>query len=212
SVFLLLTVIAVGASVMNWQLHRHVRRAEEAEDKANLRLYDSLVDQARATRRSGKAGQRFDSLRALSEAARLAQELGLGDDSAMQLRNEVIASLALTDVRVSQELSLEPSTRAGSWIACDPQLNHFAYPNSRGDMIVSRLSDGVEVARLPAQGRTLYGMRFSPDGQWLAILAYKLPENLKIHLLLWRWQHGMECQQLPFLVADRAFDFMPDST
>src|SRR5262249_4329509 len=127
SVLLLLTVIAVGASGMSWQLHRHLVRAEEAEDRANLRLYDSLVVQARASRRSGKTGQRSDSLHALSEAAHLAQELGLDDDSTMQLRNEVIASLALTDVvRVSREVSLEPSTRAGTWIACDPQLNHFA--------------------------------------------------------------------------------------
>src|SRR5262249_6607504 len=41
SVLLLLTVIAVGASGMSWQLHRHLLRAEEAEDRANLRLYDS---------------------------------------------------------------------------------------------------------------------------------------------------------------------------
>src|SRR5262249_56107470 len=58
SILLLLTVIAVGASGMSWQLHRHLLRAEEAEDRANLRLYDSLVDQARSKQRSGKAGQR----------------------------------------------------------------------------------------------------------------------------------------------------------
>src|SRR5262249_6127218 len=111
-----------------------------------------------------------------------------------------------------REVPLEPSTRAGSWIACDPELSHFALVKSHGDLVVGRLSDGVEVGRLPAEGRNLWNMRFSPDGEWLAILGYKFMEKRRIELLLlWRWRHGMQCQELPSLVWDRAFDFMPDS-
>src|SRR5206468_8605406 len=111
SVLLLLLVIAVGASRLSWQLQKNLQRAERAEDQANRRLYESLVTQARANRRSGKAGQRFDSLKALGEAAQLARELNFDGHSAMELRNEAIACLPFRDVAKLRPIAFATSTR-----------------------------------------------------------------------------------------------------
>ncbi len=205
SVLLLLTVIAVGASGMSWQLRRSLVRAEEAEDRANLRLYDSLVAQARATRHSGKVGQRFDSLQALGEAAALARELALGDQATMGLRDEAIASLALMDLRRISEMPC--GGVAGSGLACDPDVQYVARAGSDQDAVIVRVADGVEVARLPAAGRYFHSFRFSPDGQRLAILTPEGRTRSVNRLLLWDWKQGSRSYEIATTTFDRAFDF-----
>jgi WD40 repeat protein len=209
SVLLLLTIIALGASGMSWQLRRSLVRAKEAEDRANLRLYDSLVAQARATRHSGKVGQRFDSLQALGEAAALARELALADRATMELRNEAIASLALMDLRRISEMSCG-SGSAGSGLACDSDVQYVARAGSDQDAVILRVADGVEMARLPAAGRYFHGFRFSPDGQRLAILTPEGRTRSVNWLLLWEWKQGSRCSELASTTFDRTFDFTAD--
>src|SRR5258706_5758074 len=92
-VLLLLVAIAVGSTVEAIRLNAARRQASRAEKSATEKLRDSYLAQARAQRRSGQAGQRFDSLGAIRNAVAI--------QPSVELRNEAIASLALTDVRLT---------------------------------------------------------------------------------------------------------------
>src|SRR5262249_28118296 len=79
SLALLVTVTAVGTSVAALMLRAAQKATQDqldltqkAEQEGRRRLYRSLVDQARASRMSRRAGQRLGSLHALEEAATLA--------------------------------------------------------------------------------------------------------------------------------------------
>src|SRR5262249_29619667 len=73
----LLVVIAVGALISNFMLGTRLQRAEAAEQAGQRRLFDALVEKARAIRFSRRQGQRFDGLQAVSEAAAIARRLQL---------------------------------------------------------------------------------------------------------------------------------------
>src|SRR5262249_40599160 len=66
----LLVAVAAISSLWAW-------RARAAERTVNEQLFQSYLDQARASRQSGRMGHRFASLEALGKAARLAKSLGL---------------------------------------------------------------------------------------------------------------------------------------
>jgi serine/threonine protein kinase len=94
-------------------------RAVGAQGQATRRLYESLVAQARASRWSGRSGQRVESLRALAEASRLVRSLGLGADKlkaeVLSLRNDAIAAMALTDSRRSPGRPGRRRATTGAW-------------------------------------------------------------------------------------------------
>ena len=74
-------------------------RIRQAKDYATEKLWASYLAEARAMRASGRAGQRFDSLDAVRNAAAIRPDLAL--------RNEAIACLALSDLRVSKQAILK---------------------------------------------------------------------------------------------------------
>src|SRR5262249_5604497 len=80
------------------QRHRadaEAAHATRAEQETREQLRQSYLDQARANRWSGRAGRRFDSLEVLNKAAEIRPS--------PQLRNEAIACLAMTDLRLASE-------------------------------------------------------------------------------------------------------------
>lgn len=86
---LVLLVVLASAVVFSW---RASIRERAAAHEARAALWQTLLTQARASRHSGRAGQRFDTLAALRQAAEIRPT--------RELRNEAIAALALTDVRL----------------------------------------------------------------------------------------------------------------
>src|SRR5262249_55918733 len=121
--FLLLAVAAV-ASWDAWRLH--------GEQEATRRqLYGALVAQARAGRRSRRIGQRFDSLAALEQATELARQLRLPEQDFLELRNEVIACLALPDVRVAKEWDGWPE--GSTHVDFDEKLERYARVDRQGN-------------------------------------------------------------------------------
>ena len=101
-VALLVVLIALGSlgaalllrqernvALSNWD------RAEQAEQDALDKLWDSYLAQARAGRWSGRMGQRFNSLEALAKAAVMR--------ATPELRDEAIACMALADLRVVKQ-------------------------------------------------------------------------------------------------------------
>jgi WD40 repeat protein len=169
SVALLLLVIAVGASIATVLLRKELQRAEQAERDSQDKLWRSYLDQARAARFSRQAGQRFASLQALGEAAKIVRDLNLGREEILKLRNEAIACLALVDLRLVKRLRLKVELPLdGDKLACDDQLERYAFCDSKGHVLLRRLTDNQEVRRLRAPGPCAFPS-FSPDGRFLKV-------------------------------------------
>src|ERR1043165_8718319 len=109
-------------------------KAGKAGREAIHNLHASLIAQARATRQSGFAGQRFDALRALTQAAKI--------DPTLEVRNEAIAALAMTDLKFLRQIDYTGP-------ACfDANLSRCAVSGAGGEVHIVRMEDGVETARI----------------------------------------------------------------
>jgi serine/threonine protein kinase/WD40 repeat protein len=161
-----LLAIGVVATLDATRLRQQLQRTQQAEDEGRRRLFGALLHQARGSRRSRSIGRRFESLKTLDEAARLARELGLPESDFLELRNEVIACLALPDMQVAKEWDGWP---AGSRILdFDAALERYIRGNRRGTISVRRVADDAEVCSLQI-GRNDPWVYLSPDGRWLFV-------------------------------------------
>ncbi|MGI8482127.1 MAG: WD40 repeat domain-containing protein, partial [Chthoniobacterales bacterium] len=134
-------------------------RAVAAERERTEEPWNSYLAQARASRATGRAGQRFDSLAAIEKAARI--------HPSVETRNVAIASLALFDARVARSWPRMHSRNATS--AFDATLERNACEVANGAISIRRIADQQEIARLTGPGaRVEYIYAFSPDGQYLA--------------------------------------------
>ena len=166
ALLLALVVLAVG----NVRIGRERNQKEFAleatrasERRAKDQLFLALRNQAQARRYSRQMGQRFDSLAALAEAARIRPD--------EELRDDVIAALALPDVR-----------RGASWPGWPPEIKAMAFDNSyqryawgddKGLISIRSIPDNQELQQLvtgvgisPAKAASR--LLFSPDGRFLA--------------------------------------------
>lgn len=133
-------------------------RAVTAEREVQIAAH---LSQSRAFRASGRPGQRIDCLAELAKAARLDPSPRLRKE----LRDEAIAALQLTDVKLVREVSAQSSR---VWTVFDEQFKCFAQRGANAQMILFRTSDAQEVCRFQ-HGRLNDPWRFSPDGKWLAL-------------------------------------------
>ncbi len=150
--------------------------ATDAEREKTKQLALSRVREARAKRLSREVGQRFASLETLTKAIDLFRSRGELDQHLLELRNEVIACLALPDLRVAKEWDLDPQWSVP--LAFDPKLEHYVvadnqpvvtYAVNQGHLSVRRVADHQEVARLPGFKVQVVAAAFSPDGKFLAV-------------------------------------------
>src|SRR5439155_24881689 len=114
-------------------------RAESAERDTEHQLYNSLLEQARATVRSGEMGQRVRALDAIRRAAAIS--------NTSELRREVFAALALPDLRFERELSFSPEVNFGQ---LDPSFERIAVSRGKGPVEVRAVSGDRLLATLPA--------------------------------------------------------------
>ncbi len=182
----LTTILAVVSTFAAWTFHgqrdqigqqhdqisRDYERIQLAEAATRKNLYVALSAQARATRSGRQVGQRFDSLRAVHQAALIACELKLTPDHFDRLRDEAIASLALPDLRPTSDIIPRPPP--GVYCASfDPTMTRYALRFKDGTIQVRDLADNREVARFQARGdRRISALGFSPDGRYLASNHY----------------------------------------
>jgi serine/threonine protein kinase/WD40 repeat protein/Tfp pilus assembly protein PilF len=213
SVALLLVTIAGGSLRVAFLLHQEQEATQDqldltkkAEAKATLRLFHSLFNQARASRWSGRMGQRFQSLEALSQAAELLPTLHLEPKAKLELRNEAIACMVLPDLRTVKRWEGNPSSRGASF---DGNLEHYARSDSRGNISVLRVDDDQEIMNLPGPGEPAWIVRFSPNGQYLAAKYHHANMNNANQFLVWDWKRQERVLQAPSPIT--GFDFSPDS-
>jgi WD40 repeat protein len=168
-------------------------RAKRAEEKAvksansevkarglsEQRLYEAKLEEARAKRLSGVAGQRFESLAAISEAARIRRSPELSD--------EALACLALTDLRVRKSFQL-PSRWSAELARFDDRLELYAY-ETVGGISVRRVSNDEETAFLPVKEANpavtaLEWFRFDPTDRYLSACFGRYPFG-QFHWHVW---------------------------
>jgi WD40 repeat protein len=171
-------------------------RALAAEARRTDQLWESYLAQAHAVRLSHHAGQRFDSLKALSEAAKIRVTAGL--------RNEAIACLAMVDVRVDRPFGAAPDP--GCAIVVDLDVERYAVADRRGGIRVLSAADDRELVRLPGAGDPCRNIDFSPDGRRLVAGYGNWP---RLRLLIWDLTRG-ESVAIPHSDAWAFGAFSPD--
>jgi serine/threonine protein kinase/WD40 repeat protein len=166
---LFVTTIALLSSVAAYRFSQVASQAQQAEREARERLFQSKYVEGQAVRRSGRMGQRMQSLQALREAAQLARELDLDPQRLVELRNEAIAALALPDMRVDREWEGFPPGSTG--LRFDSRYERYARADGRGNIQLHRVVDDAELFSLrypltPERGPRVR-VRFSPGDRYL---------------------------------------------
>ena len=149
------------------QIRRDLEDLRRADSATQKKMFDSLIARARATRYSRQRGQRFDALAALDEAARIARVLGLPREELDPLRDEMIACLALPDLKpIEPAVTLPPGTIASTF---DRAMTRRALRYRDETISVRRVVDDREIGRFRVAGdRDCFILEFSPDGRYLA--------------------------------------------
>jgi eukaryotic-like serine/threonine-protein kinase len=228
---LVATTLMLGTSISTWQAIRATRAealaasrllaekksrhaaeiagtaALRESNRATLRLFQAKLEQAKASRRSRTIGQRFESWRAVTEAADLARELKMREEHLAELRDEAIACLALADLRPARAPweGLPAGSSAG--VAFDEDLERYARSDGQGNVSVRRVADDVELARLPGDHGAAR-IAFSPSGESLAVICWSPNPGPNTTFCLWDWQHSRAIFKPSTFV--RAMDFSPD--
>jgi serine/threonine protein kinase/WD40 repeat protein len=179
--------------------------ARTSEGNAQNQLFHALLHQAHGLRLSGQVGQRFDSLKALAEAARMARARGYGGEEFLKLRSEAVACLALPDLRFERTL-LEnaPNTY---WVAFDPEFRYVVWSDLDGNLGIRRVADGADTARLPGPGARpgWVVLKFSSDGRWL-LVEHDVPGR-RPRVALWEFRDGNPVRTVRL---EHPCDFSPD--
>ncbi len=141
--------------------------AREAELDAKRQWFRAALAQARASRVSGRQGQRLEALKAVEEATGLLKSLGLGEDARRAVRDEAIGSVELVDLcpvktwQARQNLTGGPTTLSG-----DFDLLAF----SQRELIHVRRTDAptADVNRIPVtKGLYEQNLSFDPTERYL---------------------------------------------
>ena len=150
-----------GIARENFQNSERLRtRAEEAERSAKQRLYNSLVAQARAERRSAIAGARETALNAIRQAAHL-------QTPNAELRSEAIATLALVDV--VEKMRWKPASSAPLPFCMNQSGELLARTTANGAIEIERVADHIITHTIQLDGISPEWLGpFSSDGRWLA--------------------------------------------
>ena len=148
---LLTIVLAVLAIVFHNQaqaLRVERGRSEGAMVDAQWRAVNAYTEQARASRLSRQPGQRFKSLEAMRQAAKLLDGLPPGPDTVSRretLRDLAIAALALPDLQPTGRVITRPPDVIR--FAFDPTMTRYALRFREGTISVRRVADDQELAR-----------------------------------------------------------------
>jgi len=157
------------------QAQQSQARAESAEHESRQQLYVALLEQARATVRSGELGQRLRALDAISRAAAIS--------NSVELRREAMAALALPDLRFERELPIGPEVTVNQ---LDPKFERFAVGAGRGPIEIRTTSDLSLVATLPPITNLMaYNALWSRDGRFLSVKRDYNPAGSRALLEVW---------------------------
>jgi serine/threonine protein kinase/WD40 repeat protein len=175
----LLVALAAGSLSTAWRFRAI---ADAARREATERLFDSKVTEARAKRLSGTVGQRFESLRLLSEAAGIVRQQEWPRSRLDPLRNEAIAALTRFDLRDVRRFGTF-TVGGRQWYRLSSDLSTESWDVDASTFTVRRTADGREVARIecPGSGGRADNL-LSGDGRYLAVWARTEPGLARLRL------------------------------
>jgi hypothetical protein len=134
-------------------------RAERAERESRQQLYAALLEQARATIRSGELGQRVNALEAGRRAAVISNSAAL--------LGVALAAQTLPDLRFEREL---PYGAEFTLRLVDPSFERIALCRGSGAIEIRSTSDQRLLATLPASTNLpAHYAEWSLDGRFLAV-------------------------------------------
>ena len=211
SLGMLMIAVAAGSAIFAAKFDDEKRAAQDAwiaeqaaRENAIERLWESYYAQAQAGRHSRQAGQSFDVLAALTEAARIRPDLSL--------RNEAIAYLAKPDFRTERQwdgIRFRHIRMLPDVVDFDTELEQYAREDLEGVVSVRRVSDDAELFRLPAVGKRVVEVRFSPGARYLAV-EYVLDTGYEVHV--WELTTQRRVLQVLDTVGMGNVAFNPDET
>lgn len=153
-------------------------RAGESQSRvvAEQHLYDALLGEARAKELSGRAGQRFESLDAISKAAAIRRSTDLSDAA--------IAAFALPDLHPQKGWRFASHWSAQN-LCFDDAFELLAFRTPTG-FSVRRVADNQEINFLPVKdvsdlANGLMLRRFAPHGRYVAASCLTTGNG-------WRWR------------------------
>ena len=166
-------------------------RAEAAERQERQQLYTALLEQGRATVRSGELSQRVNALDAIHRASAISNSAGL--------RGVALAALALPDLRFEREL---PYGSEFTLRQVDPSFERIALCRGRGPVEIRSLSDQRLLATLPASTNLpAYSGGWSGDGRFLSVKRDYPPSGARSDKEVWDVRAGRQV----LLLRDRPF-------
>jgi len=194
----LATALLAGTAVSTHFAVEATRSAAVAESKtaeATDRLWHAYLAQAQAARRSGRPGQRFDSLEALAAATAIRPS--------PELRDEIIACAALTDLR-----------RVRNWPAPNPLVavgdttgQRYVVSTNKSTLSLRSVDDNRELAVLAGPDGRVMDYAFSADGSRLAV-SFLVDDRRECHV--WSPVSGSAVWHTPLGAEFVSMSFSPD--
>jgi hypothetical protein len=172
-------------------------RAEAAEREGRQQLYTALLEQARATVRSGELGQRVQTLAAVQRAAAIS--------NTVELRREAVAALGLL-ICASERL---PTPLGCTMTALDPNFERLAMCRGADAVEIHAVSDQRLLATLRASTNELatFG-KWSPNGRFLAVRRSHGAPGSAAAIEVWNIPSARQVLSLPVTPLG-AFSFHP---
>ncbi|HEX3727474.1 MAG TPA: WD40 repeat domain-containing serine/threonine-protein kinase [Pirellulales bacterium] len=165
SVAALLFGIAVVALWYSGQLNDELSKTLLANCAAQERLWDAYITEANARNSSQQVGQRFASLDTIEKAAALLPAIGRTPERQLQLRNAVLGSVALPDLRTARTIAAiaDDSYAADMSVAADC----YIVASTKGTLTGYRLSDAKQRWSVPCPTAFIVPV-LSRDGRFAA--------------------------------------------
>ena len=209
---LMIALTTVGSISFALIQRRHAAELAHAELESRQRLFQSHIDRGNAIRLSGRSGQRDSSMQAIESAANMLPTLGFSDIKEKQaitkLRNDVFASLALSDLSGPQDnpIALPPGWHARG---IDPDYERFALTDDAGNISVRRLNDGAEIRRLPGPGFPAWIVKFSASGRYVAAKYHEPNRKGRADFMIWDTASAETIVRWKIPMNDAGFIFHP---
>lgn len=160
TVVVLLLTVTIQSMTDAIRIEKERQTAVAARKAATDKLWESYLAQARAQRWSGRPGRRFDSWDALVNAAQIRKSV--------ELRNEAIACLGLTDLRpLPNPPAMDPNTTN---VMVDWPRERFLQATGSGRTVFRSMQNGAVQSQLPQEGGgVVFINEISPDGRWASL-------------------------------------------
>jgi serine/threonine protein kinase/WD40 repeat protein len=178
-------------------------RLRDQQREIERRLWDAYLARARASRRTGTEGQRFDALDALARAA----ALDALDRRRAELRDEAIATLALADLRRIDEHRLPSLSSRDRRLTFLPDGRRLAIGDEAGIVRIFDPDDrSLAPVLLPGPMLPVVFLCVDARGDRLAV---KYGDGRSARIRAFDLRSGSLLRDEPIAAYDQAIDFDP---